>query len=130
MTDDLVKRLRAFSEKNVPPLAKAAMMEAADRLSQGEPVAWQYRCHHDDPNTEIWWNWCETTKAHHDDILRWKSPTTIQARALYAAPQPPTVADAMVERFVLAYEDACDHRYDTAAIRFALEAALQPEQSK
>lgn len=53
------------------------------------------------------------------------------AAMLAAAPPPPAqVTDEMVDRFALAYEDACIHRYDTVAIRFALKAALQPEQSK
>lgn len=50
--------------------------------------------------------------------------------AVAPTPPPAQVTDEMVDRFALAYEDACIHRYDTTAIRFALKAALQPEQSK
>lgn len=89
MTDDLVKRLRAFSEKNVAPLAKAAMMEAAACLSQGEPVAYQWRYKYTE---DEWGPWQSERRADAGALLANTILLAEEKRPLYAAPQLPAVA--------------------------------------
>lgn len=84
----LTARIRSALEPASPPVA-------------GEPVAWQYRVHHDDPKVDVWWDWQNTSKRHFD-ILVAKAAANIQTRALYASP----VEADVIERCAREWFDA------------------------